>query len=120
MQQVVLAGRTKAIEDEYAKASLFVLSSRYEGLPLALIEAMWSGLPCVAFNCPQGPAELLADERGWLVPNGDISALAHQIEHVITHTDEAALRAKKAQTYAQTTYSEEAIMPQWLKVINGK
>ena len=120
LQQVVLAGRTKAIEEEYAKASLFVLSSRYEGLPLALIEAMWSGLPCVAFNCPQGPAELLADERGWLVPNGDISALANQIEHVITHTDEAALRAKKAQTYAQTTYSEEAIMPQWLKVINGK
>lgn len=120
LQRAVLAGRTADVAKEYASASLFVLSSRYEGLPLALIEAMWSGLPCIAFDCPQGPAELLADGRGWLVPNGDIQALSEKLAYLIAHPEETAGRAHKAQTFAQNTYSEAAIMPQWLKVINGK
>lgn len=117
LQRVCLAGQIKEMADEYAKASLFVLPSRYEGLPLALIEAMWCGLPCVAFDCPQGPAELLAEGRGWLVSNGDIPALTAQIEYAITHPDEAKEKAQKAQTYAQQTYSETVIMPQWVKLI---
>ena len=120
LQHTVLAGRVDNVAQEYASASLFVLSSRYEGLPLALIEAMWSGLPCIAFDCPQGPSELLDDERGWLVPNGDIDALSAQIEYAITHPEEAATRAKKAQVFAQNTYSESAIMPIWEKIVNGK
>ena len=102
---------------EYAEASIFVLSSRYEGFSLVLAEAMWCGTPCVSFDCPHGPAELLADDRGWLVPNGDIEALTAQIEYVIAHPEEADLKAKKAQIYAQNTYSEEAIMPRWIKEI---
>lgn len=120
LQHVVLAGKTEDVIDEYTSASLFVLSSRYEGLPLALIEAMWCGVPCVAFNCPQGPSELLADKRGWLVSNGNISALRKRMEFAMTHPEEAILRAKKAQAFAQTIYSEAAIMPQWLKIINYK
>ena len=61
--------------------------------------------------------ELLAENRGWLVPNGDIPALVAQIEYAITHPDEAAQRAQKAQTFVQTTYSEATIMPQWLQII---
>ena len=118
LQRVEIAGRAGNILSEYAQASLFVLSSRYEGLPLALIEAMWCGLPCVAFDCPHGPAELLADERGWIVSNGDTAALSAQIENCITHLDEAAQRAHKAQVFAQATYSEAAIMPLWLDIIN--
>ena len=117
LRHVVLAGRTEDMKREYASASLFVLSSRYEGLPLALIEAMWCGLPCIAFDCPQGPAELLADERGWLVSNGDIRALRAQLEQAISQPEEAAKRAKKAQAYAQATYSEAAIMPKWVEIV---
>lgn len=117
LRHVLLVGRTTDIIKEYTSASLFVLSSRYEGLPLALIEAMWCGTPSIAFDCPNGPAALLANDRGWLVANGNISALSKQIEYVITHPDEAAERARKAQTYAQQTYSESTIMPQWIKVI---
>ena len=117
LKHMCLAGRTENMAKEYVEASIFVLSSRYEGLPLVLAEAMWCGTPCVSFDCPHGPAELLADERGWLAPNGDIEALTAQIEYVIAHPEEADLRAKKAQTYAQNTYSEEAIMPRWVKEI---
>ena len=117
LQHVCLVGRTEEMAKEYAEASCFVLSSRYEGLPLALIEAMWCGLPCVAFDCPHGPAELLSDERGWLVANGNISALAQQLEYTMSHPEEAEKRAKKAQTFVRTTYSEKTIMPMWQQLI---
>ena len=117
LEHVVLAGRTADVAKEYAAASLFVLSSRYEGLPLALIEAMWCGTPCVAFDCPQGPVELLADGRGWLVENGNVEKLTQQIIYAISHPEEAAARAQKAQSFAQATYSEAAIMPRWIRII---
>ena len=119
LKRVVLAGATNNVLDEYEAASIFVLSSRYEGLPLALIEAMWSGLPCIAFDCPQGPAELLAEDRGWLVPNGDIAELTAQIAYALSHPEEALKCAQKAQIFAQTTYSEAAIMPQWVQLIES-
>ena len=119
LKRVVLAGATNNVLDEYEAASIFVLSSRYEGLPLALIEAMWSGLPCIAFDCPQGPAELLAEDRGWLVPNGDIAELTAQIAYALSHPEEALKCAQKAQSFAQTTYSEAAIMPQWVQLIES-
>lgn len=117
LQRVTLAGRTENVAREYAAAKLFVLSSRYEGLPLALIEAMWCGLPCVAFDCPHGPAELLAAERGWLVTAGDADALSQQMAYAIDHPEEAAERARKAQAFAQQTYSESVIMPRWKEII---
>lgn len=119
LKRVVLAGATNNVLDEYEAASIFVLSSRYEGLPLALIEAMWSGLPCIAFDCPQGPAELLAENRGWLVPDGDIAELTAQIAYALSHPEEALKCAQKAQSFVQTTYSEAAIMPQWVQLIES-
>ncbi len=68
-------------------AALFVLSSRWEGLPVALIEALACGTPVVATNCPSGPAEVLTDPRcGTLVPVGDVSAMATAITHWL-HSD---------------------------------
>ena len=119
LRRVELVGQTSDVVEQYSSASLYVLSSRYEGLPLALIEAMWMGLPCIAFDCLQGPAELLANGRGWLVANGDVIALGQRIEYAIKHQDEAAELAQKAQAFAQQTYSESAIMPQWVQLIES-
>ena len=120
LERAELAGSMSNVANEYAEASLFVLSSRYEGFSLVLSEAMWSGLPCVAFDCPQGPAELLGNNRGWLVSNGDITALAKQIAYAIGHPEEASQKAAQAKAYAQQTYSEEAIMPRWIEIIENR
>jgi len=69
-----------------ARADLFVLSSDWEGLPTALIEALAAGTPVVATDCPVGPREILAGgERGALVPVGDSRALAAAMLQALSH-----------------------------------
>ena len=81
-----------------ARATVFVLSSLYEGLPGVLIQALACGCPVVSTDCPSGPAEVLDGGRfGPLVPAADVAALARAIEHVLDHPPSAeSLRARAA------------------------
>jgi glycosyltransferase involved in cell wall biosynthesis len=76
------------VENPYAymaRAALFVLSSRWEGLPTVMIEALCCGLPLVATDCPSGPREILRDgEYGQLVPVGNAPALAQAMLTALT------------------------------------
>lgn len=75
--QVDLPGFDSSLPASLAKADLFVLSSRWEGLPGVLIQALALNVPIVSTNCPTGPSEILENGRwGHLVPVGDSSALA--------------------------------------------
>lgn len=80
-QDVSLPGFVENPYAYMAQASLFVLSSRWEGLPTVLIEALYCGAPLVSTDCPSGPREILRDgQYGQLVPVGDVPALARAIE----------------------------------------
>ncbi len=77
------------VENPYAymaQASLFVLSSRFEGLPLVLIEALCCGARVVAADCESGPREILLDgQYGRLVPVGSVPGLAQAIRHALAN-----------------------------------
>ena len=112
-ERIVLHQPTKQIYDEYKKSQFLVLSSAYEGRPLVLIEAMACGLPCVAFNCPSGPAEIIDDGvTGLLAENGNVVDLSQKMEWMITHEVERKEMSVKARKAAEI-YKPSNIMHRW-------
>ncbi|MBC3767648.1 glycosyltransferase [Neptunicella marina] len=79
-EQVIFTGFTDNPYYIINGAVAFILSSRHEGMPTALIEAMYLNTPVIAFDCPTGPAELIRNgENGFLVPYMDVDAMAQAI-----------------------------------------
>lgn len=110
---VILNAPTKEIEKAYHESSLFILSSRYEGFGLVLIEALASGLPCVSFDCKHGPKQMISDEQnGFLVSIGDTETLAEKIICLIENPSLRQEFSKKA-IQASQKYSLENIINQW-------
>ena len=84
-----------------ARASLFVLSSRWEGLPTVLVEALACGCPCVSTDCPSGPAEILLNgDLGPLVPVGNDSALAKAMERVLDRPPDRQALQRRATDFS--------------------
>ena len=97
-EHITLYGQTTKIYDRIHKASLFVISSNYEGMPNALLEAMAIGVPVVATDCPcGGPGSLIEDcVNGRLIPVGDESALYQVFLDMSENSEQYAEYAKKA------------------------
>ncbi|HET6561104.1 MAG TPA: glycosyltransferase [Marmoricola sp.] len=89
-RQVRLMGWSPSLQAEMAEASVFVLSSRAEGYPRVILEAMACGLPVVSTDCPSGPREMITSGvDGVLVPNQDPQALAAALSDMIRSGPEA-------------------------------
>lgn len=113
-RQVTLTRPTQEIGKVYQEASILASSSRYEGLPMVLLEAQAFGLPIVAFQCKCGPKDIVSDGmNGYLVPEGDTAGMAQRLE--ILMKDEAlrkrmGLKAKES----ALRFNEEVIMKKWM------
>jgi glycosyltransferase involved in cell wall biosynthesis len=110
---VALEGPARDLGGDMERSALFILSSRQEGLPLVLLEAMSKGMGIVSFDCPTGPADVIEDHRnGLLVPPRDVDALAAAIVEMI---DDDELRRRCGAAAAETAlgYRMEAVGPRW-------
>ena len=115
---ISLHSATKDIASKYVNSSLYVLSSRYEGLPMVLLEAMSYGLPIVSFECPCGPKDIIRDDFGTLVPNGDIQALADAMMKWMSDED-LRIQGGYAARIAIRQYTQESVMAKWLFLLNS-
>lgn len=110
---------TNSIGDEYAKSSLIVMTSHYEGFGMVLVEAMACGVPAVAFDCKCGPKDIIRHgENGLLVHDGDIEGLAAAMMKLM---DDEAYRKRLSDNAKKiiSTYSEETVMNRWIALFNG-
>lgn len=117
-KNVTFSGFVKDIKSEYVSADFFVMSSRYEGFPMVLLEALSCGLPVVSFDCPTGPSEMLQYGAGLLVENQSISQLSASILKMIEDRELRNECAGKAHYTAQK-YSPEIICRRWIDLFKG-
>ena len=105
--------RSSDIRSEMLDSSGLLLSSRFEGFPMVLLEGAAMGLPLVSFDCHHGPSEIVrTGETGILVPPGDTDALADAVIRIIE--DEELRRRLGAGAYARAeAFLPERVMDQW-------
>lgn len=103
---------TNNILMEYKKSQLFVLSSDFEGLPLTLLEAMASGVPCVSVSCPFGPSEVIVDGVTGLLAEMNVEDLAKKMDWMMTNEKKRIEMGKKAHQYS-ARFKEDIVMKQW-------
>ena len=112
---VNLKGWTQDVLGEYEASDVFVMSSGYEGMPNALMEAMACGLVCISTDCETGPADLIDDgKNGFLVPVGDSAELARRIMDVAGMTPEKRAKiGNAAKSLMANEFSSEKIGRKW-------
>lgn len=118
LDRVYLLGRVGNVGDWYTRAQLYVMSSRFEGFPNSLVEALAAGCPAVSFDCDTGPRDIIRHETdGFLVPPGDIQALAAAIARLM---DDEILRNRfgTRAVEARERFSIEHIGAMWDKLFD--
>jgi len=112
--RVELAGLSESIGRELAEADAFVLTSKYEGFPNALLEAMAVGLPCVTFDCPSGPREISMDgEAALLVPANDEDALRLALERLMSDEDLRESLGQRARVSVIERFALDKVLQRW-------
>lgn len=116
---ILLQSPTPHVEQLYLETSMYLLSSRYEGLPMVLLEAQAHGVPIVSFRCKCGPSDVVLHQKtGLLIDDGDIDSFANAIHELIENISvrkEMGLNAKKA----SERYTEPQIMQRWIELFDG-
>lgn len=105
------------IQSYYSSAEIFVLSSRFEGLGMVLLEALSSGLACISFDCPAGPKSIITSDNGLLVPTGDTKKLSQAISFLINNVDERKRLQNKA-AVSVDKFKESNVIAKWRELFD--
>tara|TARA_R100001244_G_scaffold25108_2_gene25225 strand:- start:15896 stop:20158 length:4263 start_codon:yes stop_codon:yes gene_type:complete len=113
---ITLKGSTNDIESVLNRASIFVMPSEFEGFGIALVEAMASGLPSIAFKQCNGPNEIINSKSGLLVKS--IEELGDGLAQMIKNDKQRSIMSKNAR-FASKQYEKETVFPKWVNMIKN-
>ena len=114
---VSLIGEIKDVQPLMEHSSIFALTSRWEGLPMTIIEAMSQGMACIAFDCFTGPGDIITDNcDGILVEDQNTDQFIEKLSRLIENKN---LRLELGRNAIETSkkYLPEVILPEWYKLI---
>lgn len=116
---VALVPANNEIEKHYLSSSVYAMTSRYEGLPMVLLEAQAFGLPIISFNCKCGPSDIVDNgKNGFLVEEGNVPAFASQLRKVMADVE---LRKKMSRNALEASkkFSVEPVMSRWMQLFES-
>ena len=114
--KVELVGFLQDVTSVLQEASIFVMSSRYEGMPMVLLEAMSCGVPVVSFDCPYGPKSIIKENCGILVEPANVSELAAKIGVLASDEQKRIFMGDNARKEVEK-YKIENIINKWISII---
>lgn len=115
-QHIHLYQPTKNIEEVYLGSSVYLMTSRYEGLPMALLEAQACGVPLLSYTCKCGPRDIIEHGRnGFLIEEGDKVAFVTRLREVLSSDSLRRKMGDEAKLMSER-FSETAVMQQWVKL----
>ncbi|MGN3439295.1 glycosyltransferase family 4 protein [Proteus penneri] len=118
IKDVTLVSYKNDIDSEYQQAKIFILSSRYEGLGMVLLEALSHGLACISFDCPAGPKSILNKNNGLLVKTNDVSSLSQNIDKLINN-ESLIKKLNEIGPLSINEYKEDSILEKWITLIKN-
>lgn len=106
---------TENIHEYFKNASIFAFTSRNEGFGMVLLEAMSFGVPCISFDCPSGPRDLITDENGFLIENNNVNEFTEKLQLLIENYELRENKGQKAYEMANN-WDNEAILKAWIEL----
>ena len=114
---IILKPFTKDVESEYLSASIYAMTSHFEGFGMVLIEAQSYALPTISFDIATGPRDIIEDDKsGYLIKDNDLNKYATKLK---TLMQDESLRAKmgaKSKEIVKSKFSKEVVMKQWMEL----
>ena len=115
--RLILKGKVSNVEDYYKNSSLYVMTSRFEGLPMTLLEAKSYKMPIVSFDCPTGPSEIIRNNiNGYLVKANDIKEMSNKVNSVLQDDKKLKEFSDKAELDIEK-FNINSIIDKWTSLL---
>lgn len=116
---IILLPFNKNIEEEYLKASIYVMTSYFEGFPMVLVESMNYNIPSIAFDINTGPSDIIENKKsGFLIEDGNLEEFANKLQILMQNENLRKEFGKNAKEKIQKEFSKEVIMKKWDHIIS--